>query len=228
MTRTVRLAAALLFLLAACQGPEQLVLKKYFSAVQFKDKATLASIAVEPTMPNLTKWEIVSPGEITTQVAPLKALQQAADEAKAKLEVLKGKAREAQAAMDAAKATLESASKKEKAAAQSDFDVKQTAYDQAVQAVKDQQKVLNIAKSEADAERKITALSASDLPGLETMDGEYRSKEVVVKLTIKKEDDTEEAKNYVVRMRSYKMVNPTTGRASRGKWIIMHMQPQGT
>ena len=228
MTRTVRLAAALLFLLAACQGPEQLVLKKYFSAVQFKDKATLASIAVEPTMPNLSKWEIVSPGEITTQVAPLKALQQAADEAKAKLEELKGKAREAQAAVDVAKATLDSASKKDRAAAQSDSDAKKSEYEQAVQAVKDQQKALNIAKAAADAERKITALSAGDLTGLETMEGEYRSKDIVVKLTIKQEDGTEEAKDYVVTMRSYKMVNPATGRASRGKWIIMHMQQQGT
>lgn len=227
MIRNFRFPVALLFLLVACQGPESLVLKKYFTAVQFKDKKTLGSIAVEPSMPNLTKWEVVSVGLETTEPAPLRSLTQAAEQAKAKLDDCKRKALEAQGTLEVAKQDLDKASRKEKAAAQADVDAKKAAYDQAYQAVKDALKTSNNAKEAMETEQKIAKLSAGDLPGIETMEGDFRAKDVTVKLTVKQEDGTEGAKDYVVSLRAYKLTNPATRRTIRGKWIILRIHPVG-
>lgn len=224
--KALTIAAALTVSLVACQGPEHLILKKYFNAVAFKDKMTLASIAVEPTAPNVTKWEVVAVGEERTEVAQLKPLAEAEAQAKAKLDELKGRAREAQGANDAAKAALDAAARKDKATAQAAFDESKAAYENAIQAVKDAQKAWNSAKEATALERKITTLSAGELPQLDTMDGEFRTKDVTVKLTAKAEDGTETEKDYVITMRAYKMKNPATTRTHRGKWIILKLQPQ--
>lgn len=228
MRRYVGFAAviAIVVLLVGCQGPEHLILKKYFNAMQFQDKATLASIAVDPFTMSVTKWEIVSSTPEKTEVAQLKALTEAEDAAKKNLDELKAKGREAEASKDEAENIMKNARGKAQSVARTEFDTRKAAYDEAVATVKEAQKTLNLAKAAAALERKIVVLSVSEVEGVETMEGDFRSKEVIVKITGKAEGESETTKEYLIQMRIYKMANPATGRSQRGKWIITEMSPK--
>jgi len=225
MRRYVGFAAvmAIVVLLVGCQGPEHLILKKYFNAMQFQDKATLASIAVDPFTMSVTKWEIVSATPEKSEVAQLKALTEAEEAAKKNLDELKGKGREAEALKDEADTILKNARGKARAVAQTEFDTRKAAYDEAVAAVKEAQKTLNLAKAAAALERKVVVLSVGEVAGVEAMEGDFRSKDVIVKITGTAEGEAETTKEYLLKMRVYKMANPATGRAQRGKWIITEM-----
>ncbi len=216
----------MVLLVIGCQGPEQMLLKKYFNAMQFQDKTTLGLMAVDPVTLNVSKWEIVSVGEETTKPAELKAKTQAEEDAKKQLEDLKAKGRETEGPMQEAEAMLKTARGKSKTIVQADYDAKKATYDAAVQKVKDAQKVLNLAKAETAEERKIEVLSVTEIPGIEEMEGEYRTKTVTVRLTLKKEDRSDATpKDYIIELRSYKLTNPATGRPARGKWILVKMAP---
>ncbi|MEW6367957.1 MAG: hypothetical protein AB1714_25275 [Acidobacteriota bacterium] len=226
MKRFIATLIPFVVLLVACQGPETQILKRYFSAVQFHDNTTMAAMAVEPSAPNVVKWEMVSVGEETAGTAQLRALVQAEEQLKLKMEEAKTKAREAKEAKDSAEDALKAAKKKDKGSAQSAVETKKSEWDLLVENVKAATKEYNDAKNATALERKTIALSVGELADLETMDGEFRAKDCVVKLTIKQEDNTEAVKDYVVALRQYKMRNPTTGRQIRGKWIILTMKPQ--
>lgn len=227
MTHTVRFSAiSLVVLLAGCQGPENLLLKKYFTALQFEDKATLSSIACEPVSMRVAKWEIVSVSEELEKTAELKPRSLAIEDATAKLEALQKQGRDTKDAFETADAALKSARGAAKAAAQADFDQKKADWEKMKQSIIDADKAVTAAKGALADERRIAVLSVSEIPGIENMEGTYRAKDVMVRLTIKGEDGSDSVKEYLMSLRNYRLKDSQTGRALGSKWIIVRMEPK--
>jgi len=214
----------LLFLLQSCaQKPEESLLKRYFHAVSLNDVTTMSTMALEPVALEATSWKIVKASEENINPANLPELEKMEKDYKKKLEEHVGPTVDADDALYGAKEKLRTArTRAARSAAQREVDAAQVKFDEEREIHRQLQKNYNEAKAAAAREEEIStfSLGAGDLPNIREMQGEVHSMEVEVKL----ETETG-AKNYNFWLRSYNLRDETLGRAYRGRWIIVAIEP---
>jgi hypothetical protein len=214
----------LLFLLQSCaQKPEESLLKRYFHAVSLNDVTTMSTMALEPVALEATSWKIVKASEENINPANLPELEKMEKDYKKKLEEHVGPTVDADDALYGAKEKLRTArTRAARSAAQREVDAAQVKFDEEREIHRQLQRNYNEAKAAAAREEEIStfSLGAGDLPNIREMQGEVHSMEVEVMLETKTG-----AKNYSFWLRRYNLRDETLGRAYRGRWIIVVIEP---
>jgi predicted nucleic acid-binding Zn-ribbon protein len=212
------LAAILVLVsLQSCSSkPEQSLLRSYFHAIQMKDLATMASMAIEPVEIEAQSWKIIKTSPVTVEPAALPELNKKEAELKKKLEDHVGVTLDAKDALDAAtdtwKATRTGAAKKR-------MDDLQAEYDKIRGEHNDLQKEYNDAKAAAAREEEITkfSLGAGEVSNIRDLTGDVRSMTVDVQVTLK----DGQTKNYEFDLRQYDLKDEAANLARKGRWIIV-------
>jgi len=214
----------LFFFLQSCQSkPEESILKRYFHADILKDKATMASMALDPISLDAEKWEIVGVGEEKVEPTPLPQMNEEEKKLQKQQEESIGITMDAKDAVDIAADELKNArTAAARKAAQQKKDEAQAKYEE-IRARHDQlQKDLNMAKAAAAREEEITnfSLRAGELPNIRELKGDVQSKDVEVKVTSKSG-----AKSYKFYLRRYNLKDEALNLPYRGQWIIIKIEP---
>lgn len=216
------LAAILVLVsLQACSSkPEQSLLRSYFHALQLKDLATMASMAIEPMDIQAQSWKIVKSSPAKVEPATLPDLNKKEAELKKKLEEHVGVTLDAKDALDAAtdtwKATRTGAAKKR-------MDDLQAEYDKIRAEHNDMQKQYNDAKAEAAHEEEITkfSLGAGEVSNIRDLIGTVSSMNVEIQVVTKEGQN----KNYEFDLRQYSLKDEAANLNRKGRWIIVKITP---
>jgi len=213
----------LLCFLSSCSShPEEQLLKRYFSALQLNDNATLSTMAIEPVAMETESWEIISLGEEVVDSFALPDMS--ADEARLKkeLEDHVGITLDARDTWDDAVYEGERArTRAARRAAQKKAEELKVKYDEVLNEHKELQKNYNEAKAAAAKEEEIAtfSLGTGEMPTIRDFTGEVYKKEVDVKT-----EGEAGVKNYRVFLRRYILKDEAMGITHRGRWIIVKIQ----
>ncbi len=213
----------LLFLMQSCSSkPEKGLLTRYFHADSLTDRATMASMALEPISIGAESWNIVNVSEELIEPAALPELNQKELELKKKVEESVGITIGAKEEVDDADWELDKArTRSAKRAAQSKVDELREKYKE-IRANHDQlQKDYNDAKAAASREEEITAFSLGErtIPSIRELTGEVHSMDVEV--AVETESGT---KNYKFYMRQYNLRDENLNLNRKGRWVIIKIE----
>lgn len=214
----------LLFGLQSCQSkPEASILKRYVHAIILKDKATMASMAMEPISFDVERWEIVNVSPERVEPAPLPQLTEEEKKLQTQMQDSVGITMDAKEAADDADYELKNArTPAAKKAAQQKKNELQAKYEE-IRAKHDQlMRDYNLAKQASIREEETTnfSLGAGDLANIRDLKGEVRAKEVEVKIFWKSE--TNNYKFYLIR---YNLKDETLNLPFHGRWVITKIEP---
>lgn len=215
---------AFLVIQGCTSAPEKTLLKKYFNAVMMNDNDTMSSMALEPLQPALGSWSIVSIGPEKVEPFNLADLNKAEIEAKKAQDAQIGPTIDADTALkDAQYEKDTSRSAAGKAAAQRKIDELQKAYDIQNGKMQELKKAYTAAKSAASAQEEMAmfSLGVREMPTVRELQGQVRSKEVVVAIT----DKAGATKNYKLDMRQYDLKD-ASGRRIPSRWVIIKFELQ--
>jgi len=201
----------------ACSSPEQLVVEKYFQAVNTGDNQTLGSFAAVNFDKKVDRWSIKRTVSENEAAAPLPELLKKQKEIEGQIADNKRtytsynlehtaevtEVREARRTGDKIPAKLSSV-----AADWEKFTEKE----------KELKKALAEAKSAVEREKKVMILSIGNVDEVEGLEGTLKSKQVEIELTI-----NGAAENYLMTLKKYEM--KSTGAARMiSRWIIAGLQ----
>jgi hypothetical protein len=213
----------LLFGLQSCQSkPEESILKKYVHAIILKDKATMASMAMEPISFDVERWEIVNVSLEKVEPASLPQLNEQEKKLQKEMQDSIGITMDAKGAADDAADELKNArTPAAKKAAQQKKNELQAKYEE-IRAKHDQlMRDYNLAKQASIREEETTnfSLGAGDLTNIRDLKGDVRTKEVEVKVQWK--SSTRNIKFYLIK---YDLKDETLNLPFHGRWVITKIE----
>ena len=185
MTRLPLRAAAVLAagLFAACGHPEQVVVDKYFGAVNAKDKQTLGSFALVDFDEKVDKWTIKASTTEPNVKAPLADLMKAQKDIEAQIAANRkeymGYNLEHLKEVDEFKEARKAGGKIPAKLAATGTD-----WERFEQKEKDLKKQLGVARNAVDREKKNMATSTGNIDQVEGLEGEILSKVLDLELLI--------------------------------------------
>lgn len=214
----------LLFGLQSCQSkPEATILKRYVHAIILKDKATMASMAMEPISFDVERWEIVNVSLEKIEPARLPQLNEEEKKLQKEMQDSSVITLDAKDAADDADYELKNArTPAAKKAAQQKKNELQAKYEELRSKHNQILRDYNLAKQASIREEETTnfSLGAGDLTNIRDLKGEVRSKEVEVKIYWKSE-----AKNYKFYLIRYNLKDETLNLPFHGRWVITKIEP---
>jgi hypothetical protein len=216
-------AILLLLGLQSCQSkPEATILKRYIHAIILKDKATMASMAMEPISFDVERWEIVNVTPEKVEPASLPQINEKEKALQKEMQDSIGITMDAKGAADDAADELKNArTPAAKKAAQQKKNELQAKYEE-IRAKHDQlMRDYNLAKQASIREEETTnfSLGAGDLTNIRDLKGDVRSKEVEIKIYWKSE-----AKNFKFYLIKYDLKDETLNLPFRGRWVITKIE----
>jgi hypothetical protein len=204
---------------AACGHPEKQVVDNYFNAVRAKDNQTLASFATARFEKPVEKWEIKDTVEETTEPMPLTALVAKLKQAEAAQAANTKEARaynlDHYAEIDQAR-DLKSKGKPIPAKI---APVAQR-WDEFNQKDRETKKAIAETRDMVEKEKRNMALSVGTTEGLETMQGEVKTKRLAVDVTI-----DGQTQPYVMTLKRYE-AKREGGPRVQSRWMIQSIQPR--
>jgi hypothetical protein len=206
-------------MVAACSGPEKIVVDKYFGALHQGDTQTITSFATVDFNKKVDDWKIVQTLSTAAQPAPLAELLKQAKEAEAAV---------TQNKRDYTSYNLEHTSEvdrvKELRKSNSKFPPQlQTVADTWEKFIlkdKDLKKALAEAKSKVDKERATVAMSVGQVDSLESLAGTLTTMQIELLLTI---DGSQTP--YLMTLRQYKLQVPK-GMRTMSRWVVYGLEPK--
>jgi hypothetical protein len=204
---------------AACGHPEKSVVDNYFNAVKAKDNQTLASFATARFERPVQSWAIKDTLDESTEPLPLPALTEKMKQAEAAQAANTKDARAYNLDHFAAIDEVRDAKGKGRPIPAKIAPVA-TRWEEFNQKDRDTKKAVAEARAELERERRNMALSVGTTEGLEGMQGEVKTKKIVVDVTI--EGQTQP---YVMTLKRYEVKRD--GPRIQSRWIIQSLQPQG-
>jgi hypothetical protein len=203
----------------ACGHPEKQVVDNYFNAVKAKDNQTLSSFATARFERPVQSWEIKETLEETTEAMPLVALMEKLKQAEAAQAANTKEARAYNldhfADIDTAR-DLKSKGRPIPAKIQPVA----TRWDEFNQKDRETKKAVAEARDAVEKEKRNMALSVGTTEGLESMQGEVKTKRIAVDVTI--EGQTQP---YVMTLKRYE-VKREAGPRVQSRWMIQSLQPR--
>jgi hypothetical protein len=204
-------------LTVACAAPEKIVVEKYFQAVNTGDNQTLGSFAAVTFDKKVDNWSIKRTVSENTEAAPLSGLLKKQKEVEGQIADNKREytsynlehtaevteVREARKSGDKVPAKLSAV-----AADWEKFTDKE----------KELKKALSEAKSAVEKEKKAMTLSIGNVDDFEGLEGELKTKQIELELTI---GGTPES--YLMTLKKYEMKSGGTARVI-SRWIIANLQ----
>jgi len=213
----------LLLVLQSCVSkPEESILKRYVHAIILKDKATMASMAMEPISFDVERWEIVSVSPETVEPASLPQLNEEEKKLQKQMQDSVGITMDAKDAADDADYEWKNARSAEaKRVAKKKKDELQAKYEE-IRAQHDQiMRDYNLAKQASIREEEIStfSLGASEMANIRDLKGDVRSKEVEIKAISKAG-----TKNVKFYLKKYDLKDEAMNLPFRGRWIIVKIE----
>ena len=216
--------AALLVVLAlaagaACSHPEKTVVDQYFNAVKAKDNQTLSSFAAVRFEKPVQSWQIKDTLEENKEPLPLPALVQKLRDAEANLAANKKSAgaysldhyNDIEQVRDLRSKNKPIPAKLTDTATQ---------WDKFNQTDREAKKAVAEARDALEREKRAMSLSVGNTADLENLQGEVKSKKIVVDVTI-----AGETQPYVMTLKRYE-VKRDQGPRVQSRWMVQGLQPQ--
>jgi hypothetical protein len=204
---------------AACGHPEKQVVDNYFNAVRAKDNQTLSSFASVRFEKPVQSWVIKDTVEETSEPLPLPGLIEKLKQAEAAEAANTKEARGYNVDQAGALEEVRDLKAKGKPIPAKLANVA-TRLEDFNQKNRDARKALAEAKEAVERERRNMALSVGTTEGLDSMQGEVKTKKIAVDITI--EGQTQP---YVMTLKKYEAKREGPRVVSR--WMIQSLQPQG-
>jgi hypothetical protein len=204
---------------AACGHPEKQVVDNYFNAVRAKDNQTLSSFASVRFEKPVQSWVIKDTVEETSEPLPLPGLVEKLKQAEAAEAANTKEARGYNVDQAGALEEVRDLKAKGKPIPAKLANVA-TRLEGFNQKNRDARKALAEAKEAVERERRNMALSVGTTEGLDSMQGEVKTKKIAVDITI--EGQTQP---YVMTLKKYEAKREGPRVVSR--WMIQSLQPQG-
>lgn len=204
---------------AACGHPEKQVVDNYFNAVRAKDNQTLSSFASVRFEKPVESWVIKDTVDETSEPVPLPGLVEKLKQAEAAEAANTKEARGYNVDQAGALEEVRDLKAKGKPIPAKLANVA-TRLEDFNQKNRDARKAVAEAKEAVERERRNMALSVGTTEGLDSMQGEVKTKKIAVDITI--EGQTQP---YVMTLKKYEVKREGPRVVSR--WMIQSLQPQG-
>jgi hypothetical protein len=204
---------------AACGHPEKQVVDNYFNAVRAKDNQTLSSFASVRFEKPVQSWVIKDTVDETSEPLPLPGLVEKLKQAEAAEAANTKEARAYNVEQAGALEEVRDLKAKGKPIPAKLANVA-TRLEDFNQKNRDARKALAEAKEAVERERRNMSLSVGTTEGLDSMQGEVKTKKIAVDITI--EGQTQP---YVMTLKKYEVKREGPRVVSR--WMIQSLQPQG-
>jgi len=211
----------LIIILTSCQKSEEIVLTKYFQAMQLNDKDTLTAMSTDPKDIEFVSYKIVKIYEpevkdaaLPTMVDNLEQLKKAKNE---QLNLVKDKIDE----LEEAKADLaDTYSARKKRELKKKVEELQAIVDQETAKYKELVTKTSDLKKQIEYEKQLVKLSTSMEKGAEYLKGKVHDVRVDIKIKTKEGEE----KDYVFLLRKYLYKNPKTKRNLPHRYVICKIQ----
>jgi len=206
----------------ACGGPEHGVVSKYFGTLAQGDNQTLASFATVRIEEKVDEWEIVTTSEEQRSPATLPGLVSKRAEIKAEYDTNKTAANdyynENPDAVDAIR-DAQTAAKEYEEEVKIPRRLEKIAEEWKVFTEKDLELKRAVAQADdaVESESRVTKLSDGTATDIETRNGQVRSLDIDLVLTI-----GGEPKNYKMTLRRYDL----EGGSGRSRWVVAALDPR--
>jgi len=204
---------------AACGHPEKQVVDNYFNAVKAKDNQTLSSFATARFERPVQSWTIKDTLDESTEPLPLPTLTEKLKQAEAAQAANTKDARAYNLANFAAIEEARDAKSKGRPIPAKIAPVA-TRWEEFNQKDRETKKAVAETRDALEKEKRYMALSVGTADGLESMQGEVKTKKIVVDVTIEGQ-----AQPYVMTLKRYEVKRD--GPRIQSRWIIQSLQPQG-
>jgi hypothetical protein len=202
----------------ACGHPEKSVVDNFFNAVRAKDNQTLASFATARFERPVQSWAIKDTLEETSEPLPLTALSDRLKQAEAAQAANTKEARAYNLDHFAAIDEVRDARSKGRPIPAKAAPVA-ARWEEFNQKDRDTKKAVAEARDALEKEKRNMALSVGTTDGLEAMQGEVKTKKIVVDVTIEGQSQP-----YVMTLKRYEVKRD--GPRIQSRWIIQSLQPQ--
>jgi hypothetical protein len=213
----------LLFVLQSCTShPEEVLLKRYFSAIALNDVTTMSTMAVEPIQMDVESWEIISVSEEKIEPASLPEMNRLELELKKKVEESVGITLDAKdELLDAEYERDQARTRAARRAAQNRAKELKATYDEIYATHQQLQTDYNKAKKVTAREEQLASFSlgAGDITNIRDLTGEVHSKEVDIKVVGK-----EATKNYRLYLKRFNLKDEVLNVNRRGHWKIIKFE----
>jgi hypothetical protein len=208
------LAAALT---VGCSSPEQLVVEKYFQAVNAGDNQTLGSFAAVSFDRKVDRWAIKRTVSENKEAAPLPELLKKQKEVEGQIADNK-RAYTAYNLEHTAEVTEVREARKSGEKVPAKLSAVAADWEKFTEREKELKKALAEAKAAVEREKKVMQLSIGNVDDLDGLEGELKSRQVEIELTI-----GGTAENYLMTLKKYEMKSGGTARVI-SRWIIANLQ----
>ena len=203
----------------ACGHPEKQVVDNYFNAVKAKDNQTLSSFATARFERPVQSWEVKDTLEETTEPLPLVSMMEKLKQAEAAQAANTKEARAYNLDHFADIDTVRDLKSKGRPIPAKVQGVA-TRWDEFNQKDRESKKAVAEARDAVEKEKRNMALSVGTTDGLESMQGEVKTKRIAVDVTI--EGQTQP---YVMTLKRYE-VKREGGPRVQSRWMIQSLQPR--
>ena len=203
----------------ACGHPEKQVVDNYFNAVKAKDNQTLSSFATARFERPVQSWEVKDTLEETTEPLPLVSMMDKLKQAEA---AQAANTKEARAYNLDHFADIDQVRdlKSKGRPIPGKIQAVATRWDEFNQKDRESKKAVAEARDAVEKEKRNMALSVGTTEGLESMQGEVKTKRIAVDVTI--EGQTQP---YVMTLKRYE-VKREAGPRVQSRWMIQSLQPR--
>lgn len=211
----------LILVMTSCQKSEEATVSKYFQAMVHKDKATMATMALEPRSIEYKAFEIVSieePVEVDLQFPDLvKKMKDLEAQKQVQGLATLDKNDEFEEAQDEYNETRRRSKKIE---LKKKIDQLKIEFEEAKQKVLILQKKISKVKKEIEREKALIALSTDRRGDLSLYTGKTKSTKVTVKVTLQ----NDEIKNYIILLREDSLT--LENQMQQGRLIIIKLMTE--
>ena len=204
---------------AACGHPEKSVVDNYFNAVRAKDNQTLSSFATVRFERPVESWDVKDTLEETSEPMPLPGLLEKLKEAEA---AQAANTKEARAYNLDHFAEIDQARdlKSKGRPIPAKIAPVATRWEEFNQKDREAKKAVAEARDAVEKEKRNMVLSVGTSEGLESMQGEVKTKRIAVDVTIEGQSQP-----YVMTLKRYE-AEREEGRRIQSRWMIQSLHPQ--
>jgi hypothetical protein len=206
--------------IVACGHPEQLVVDKYFSAVNQKDNQTLSSFAVVSFDKKVDKWKITQSLPLAETEALLPTLIK--DQKQIDAEINDNKKLYNNYYVENMKAVDEVRDLNKKGSPiPPRLQGTAAAWDKYVQIEKELKKKLGAAKAAVDKEKKIVSMSVTgEIREVEDLPGKAMTRQLELRLTVEGQPG-----GYLMTLRRYEL-QAASGSKLMSRWVVTELAPK--
>ncbi len=211
--------------LVACGSGDGRLIGRFFQALESGEEATLYALSRVRFPGNPESWEIVNVGPESTVPYQVPELSRKVEEAQRDVSYHSDKfglfVSDNQVAYDEYQSLLKKDSELKATDKLGEFQEEVENFQKEAERL---EQISQSAAHERDVERSAAGLSLMGASGIDDLDGEVLSKEVLVKVKTREAGE----KTYVFDLRHYDLFNKTNNGKPRSRWIIAGIREEGT